>query len=402
MTWPDADVAVVGLGTMGSHALWRLAERGIRAVGIEQFEPGHDRGSGHGESRIIRTAYHEGADYVPLVRESYRLWRALEQQTGATVLTMTGALMIGDADGPLVTGTLSAAAQHGLPHEILDADQLFRNYPQHRLHPGGEVVAVREPDAGVLLPEHAIKAAVAAARAGGAHTVTGERVLAIEPVAAGRVRVRLSSGDLVVRHVISAAGAWTGTLLRGVGSALRVRRKVLGWFPTPAAADYQPDRFPVFIREDPQAQWFGFPTMDGSSLKFGIHEPGPRPHPALDKAEGPADPDTVDRRISQDDVAPLTELVTAYLPGLRTAPTRSSVCLYTLSPDQHFIIGPAPGAPDITVLAGFSGHGFKFAPVVGEAAAQFATDGGTGLPMEMFAPGRLPDRQQDSQASSAG
>ncbi len=346
MAHATADVIVAGAGTMGSMALWRLASRGASVIALEQFAPGHDRGSGHGESRMIRTAYFEGPEYVPLVRSAFPLWRELEAETGLDLLTLTGALMTGPRDGELVGGALRSAR-------------------------------VWERDAGVLRPERAIQAAADRAVALGATLVTGGRIVGIE-AAEGRVAVRTGEADYRARHLVVCVGPWLGGLLPVLGLPLAVERQVMTWFPASDPGQFAPELFPVFIREREGAIGYGLPSLDGATVKVALHHGG-----------RPADPDALDRQVTAADVAPVAALVAETLPGLAACPSRSAVCMYTNTPDELFVIGPAPALPGVTVLGGFSGHGFKFAPVMGDVAADLALDGRTGHPIERFSPARF-------------
>ena len=371
----DADVVVVGAGTAGSATLWRLAERGVHAIGIEQFEPGHSQGSGHGESRIIRTAYHEHPAYVPLVRSAWRLWRSLEAATGTSLLTRTGAVMIGPSDGELITGVLAAVRTHDLEFEQLDQDACRDRFPQHVL--GVTEVAVVEPDAGFLRPELAIRTMAESAVAAGATLITTTQARGVES-APGGVRVLMDSGTLTARHVVICAGAWVADLLPSLRASLQVERQVQAWFPARDRSMYDPERFPVFIRESGRHFLYGIPSPNGQAVKAGIHHEGVSTSPR-----------TIDRSVSHADVAVLTALVDELLREVGPAADRATVCMYTNAPDGHFVIGAAPGLDNVTVVSACSGHGFKFAPVLGEIAADLAVDGGTDHPIELFDPDRL-------------
>jgi sarcosine oxidase len=375
----QADVIVLGAGTMGSMALWRLAGRGASVIGIERFEPGHDRGSGHGESRMIRTAYFEGPEYVPLVRAAFPLWRELEAEAGADLLTMTGALMIGLPDGDLVAGARRSAREHGLRCEVLGPDEAGRRFPQHRLHAGQ--VALWEEGAGVLRPEAAIRAAAERAMALGATLVTGVRAEAVEADGSGWVTVRAGGVAYRARHLVVCAGPWLGGLLPGLGLPLAVERQVMSWFPAPEPSRFGPDRFPPFIREREGPFAYGLPTTDGVTAKVAFHHGG-----------RPADPDRLDREVTDGELAPVAEFVAETLPDLTPRAERTAVCMYTNTPDEHFVVGPAPGLPGVTVLGGFSGHGFKFAPILGEVAADLALEGRTAHPIDSFSPKRFGER----------
>jgi sarcosine oxidase len=376
----DADVLVVGGGTMGSFTLWRLAARGVRALGFERFTVGHDRGAGHGESRMIRTAYYEGPQYVPLVRTAVSLWRDLERQTETPLLEMNGALMIGRPDGELVAGALDSAREHGLRHRVLAAGDAAREYPQHRLRPG-EVVLWEEA-AGALRPEAAIAAAAARARGRGATLLEQQAVSGLR-AHADEVEVTAGGATYRARRAVVAVGAWTRSLLERADPAppelaLEVTREVMAWFPARRPALFSRDRFPGFMRDEGDAIWYGLASPDGGSVKVGLHHGGRR-----------TAPDAVDREIHAEDVAPLVRRVQELMPDLDPAPVRGVACTYTSTPDRHFLVGALPGLPNVTVLAGFSGHGFKFAPVIGEIAADLATTGTTRHPVEGFGPGRL-------------
>ncbi len=322
----DADVAVVGTGTMGSFALWRLAKRGVKAIGFERFEPGHDKGSGHGESRIIRTAYPEGSSYVPLVRSAYPLWRELERETGASLLTVTGGLLIGRPEGSLVEGALKSGQEHALPYEVLEARQPEQRYPQHRI--GTDEVAVHERTAGVLRPEAAIRAASRRAAEMGATLFKNTTVEAVEDTGNG-VEIGAAGRTYRARRAVVSVGSWLGKLLPDLSLPLAVERQILAWFPARDPGLFAPDQCPIFIRQAGGMEWYGFPSLDGSTVKAAVHHHGQE-----------ADPDGIDREVRQEDVEPISRLAREYLPGLVSSPTRSQVCMYTNTPDHDFLVGP--------------------------------------------------------------
>lgn len=275
----DADVVVVGVGAMGSMAAWRLAARGARVLAFDQFEPPHDRGSSHGESRIIRTAYFEGPGYVPLLRRAFELWRQLERESGTSILTMTGALMIGRPESAVIAGTLESVRAHGLAHEVLDRDAMAARYPQHRLD--ADELGIYEADAGLLRPERGVAAAIARAESLGATVRRDTPVAAIDVVGSDEVRVTAGDEVYVARHVVVSAGSWLGDLLPQVRTPLRVERQTPAWFPVHQPALYGPERFPVFVRalrvgdgEGDDRHRYGFPTLDGATAKVAIHHEG--------------------------------------------------------------------------------------------------------------------------------
>src|SRR6266536_1701794 len=329
------------------------------ATGVDQFTPGHDRGSSHGESRIIRTAYAEGADYVPLVLHAWRLWDELEARSGRRLLERCGGLTLGTPSSPMVRGASASASEHGLRHELLSSSELRKRFPQHRVD--DDTVGFFEAAAGVVRPEGEV--------------LEGETVLEIVPDG-DRPAVRLADRTLVARHVVVAAGAWVPRLLPGLDLRLRVVRRVQAWFGTPSLEAFSPRSFPVFVRDDPggDGAWYGCPSLDGATVKVALHS-WPGIDEPVDPVQGPRPPDAADAER-------VAAIVAATLPDLRPRPVRMKSCMYSLPPDQHFAVGQRRDLPGLTLLAGFSGHGFKFAPVLWEIAAQLALTGTTDLPIE--------------------
>ena len=363
----NADV-VVGLGAMGSSALWRLAMRGADVVGVEQFEPGHARGASHGQSRIIRTAYAEGAGYVPLALEAWRLWDELSAATGTELVRRTGGLMLAPAGSYGIDAPLASAKAHGLPYELLTADDLRRRFPQHVVDDG--TAGLYEENAGFLRAEEAVLAAVGQARAHGAQVLTSAPVARVNP-GADRPSVELADGTVITgRHLVVAAGAWHRKLLSPMASKFTVVRRVFGWFGFRGGA-FEPSRFPVFLRGDAawERAWYGVPSLDGKTMKVGIHI-----WPGIDE---PVDPAVGGREPDPLDAQRLSLIASEYLSGLDAQPGRMRACMYSNTADGDFLIGPVGGLPGVTVLGGFSGHGFKFAPVLGDIAADLALTGQT-------------------------
>ncbi|HKO24091.1 MAG TPA: N-methyl-L-tryptophan oxidase, partial [Chloroflexota bacterium] len=326
--------------------------------------------------RIIRTAYYEGSQYVPLVQDAFILWRQLERESGSSLLTMTGALMIGRPEGGLVSGTLASVQEHGLAHELLDADRMRERYPQHRLLSGE--VAVYEEAAGFLRPEDASRAAVRRAESLGATVL---RRTPVEKVETGTQGVRVTAGGRTYQagHAVVSMGAWLGGFLPALQVPLTVERQVVGWFPLRTPELYSPQRCPVFMHETETGRYrYGFPSLDGTTVKMAVHHEGTT-----------TSPDAVDRTVHPEDLAPIQSFVREWLVGIEPVAVRSQVCLYTNTPDAHFVVGPLPGVPAVTVLGGFSGHGFKFAPVLGDVAADLALQGRTDYPIDLFEPGRF-------------
>jgi sarcosine oxidase len=362
------DVVVCGLGAMGSAALHHLARRGKRVLGLERYTPGHDRGSSHGSTRIIRLGYFEHPSYVPLLRRAYTLWRELETAVGRRLLHVTGIAEIGPPAGPLVQGTLASARLHDLRHEVLPAPELMRRFPAFRVPQ--DYVAVLQPDGGFLEAEPSIAAHLALASAAGARIRSGETVRAIEP-RAGRVRVITDRGTVEAGAVIVAAGAWTKSLLPEFGGTLRVTREVMGWFAMPDRDPSSAGQLPVFIIESRHGMHYGIPSPPGAS---GLTEIKVAKHHHRNET---VDPDAYNRTVSAEDEALIRAAIADHLPVANGELTAAKTCLYTMTPDGDFLIDHLPGAPNVIVASPCSGHGFKFAPVIGEVLADLATTGTT-------------------------
>ncbi|HZZ43096.1 MAG TPA: N-methyl-L-tryptophan oxidase [Tepidisphaeraceae bacterium] len=362
------DAIVVGLGAMGSAAAFHLARRGVRVLGLEQFDIPHNLGSSHGHSRMIRLAYYEHADYVPLLKRAYELWEELEKLSGQKLLFKTGGIYMGPADGEVVPGARGAARQYGLAHEMLSWDELRKRYPMFSLPEG--YAGIYEPEAGFLLPELCISTYAAAAMNGGAELHAHEAVMDWSANSRG-VTVRTSKGTYNAERVIFCGGAWTSQLLKELSAPLVVTRQILGWIgPRREAELFSLGRFPVWgIEQADQSLAYGFPILPNvPGLKLARHAAGE-----------PTEVDTIRREIGEKDEAEIREIVDRHLPtaagpivGLRT-------CMYTNSLDGHFILDQIPGHENVLMAGGFSGHGFKFASVVGEVLAELAVDGHTRL-----------------------
>jgi len=366
---PPFDVVVIGLGVVGSAALAELSLRGLRVLGLDRHRPGHDLGSSHGESRIIRLGYFEHPSYVPLLRRTYDLWRALETATDTQLLHITGIAEIGRPDGEVVSGTLAASRQHGLAHEILSAAEAMRRFPAFRLP--DDFVCVFQPDGGFVAADRALQALLAQAGRHGATIRTGVTVETVTPDGHG-VRVRTAAGDIEARAAIIAAGPWMDRLVPGL--PLRVTRQVVTWFAPREPALFEPARFPVFLLESAHGAHYGFPLSAAGTVKIARHH-------HLDQT---VDPDRVDRAFSPADEAAIRPAIAAYIPAADGPPAATETCLYTVTPDRHFIVDRLPHAPQIVVASPCSGHGFKFAPVLGEALADLATGGETSHDLGRF------------------
>lgn len=370
----DADVAVVGLGAMGAMSAWRLARAGASVLGFEQFGIAHDRGAAGGESRLFRMAYHEGPEYVPLLRRARELWGELAEASGRDLFIPTGCLSIGRPDLAPMVNVRRSVTEHGLAHEILAADQLAARYPQHRLHEGE--IGILDAAGGMLRPELAVLAAAQRARALGAQLHEHTAVRTIEP-GDGGVTIVTDDARYRVRRVVVTAGPWTGELVPAV--AVAVKPIVLTWFAPAELSAYGPDRFPAFIRDTDGVHLFGCPVLDGMSVKCGfadVWEPLPGPRDLTRDLPGTA-------------LRSLSDAVRRFLPGLHPEPIRHNVYMDGYTPDRTAVVGALPGVPSVVVLAGFSGHGFKMAPVFGHIAAELALEGGTSFDVARMSPARF-------------
>jgi sarcosine oxidase len=365
------DVIVIGLGAMGSAAVASLAARGCRVVGIDRYAPGHDRGSSHGATRIIRLGYFEHPAYVPLLRAAYPLWRELAAKSGLPLVNITGIVEIGAPDSALVTGTLRASRLHGLAHDVLDAAALMRRFPAFRVP--SDYVGVFQPDGGFLRAEPAIRAQLALARDAGAQLRIGEDVVAVEPRGAG-VRVVTQGGAVEAGRAIVAAGAWVKSVLPDLPAPIRVTRQVLAWFAPRDRALFAPDRFPVFLLQNADGIFYGFPDDGTGSVKVAKHH----------HADESVDPDRCDRDVSAADEAIIRAVLAAHLPAADGRRLAATTCLYTVTPDGDFILDRLPGHEAIIVASPCSGHGFKFAPVIGEILADLAVSGSTSYDISRF------------------
>lgn len=382
------DVIVIGLGGMGSAAAYQLARRGQRVLGLERHTPGHYQGSSHGKSRIIRQAYFEDPAYVPLLLRAYELWREIEQETGKDLLLITGGLMIGAPDSGVFTGSLRSAREHGLYHEILDAADLRRRFPQFT--PDDSIVALYERQAGVVRPEEGVLAHLQGAEKHGAELHFQEPAERWEASATGEgVRVTTARGSYEAARLVIAPGPWASDLFRELNLPLEVERQVLYWFqPTVGIEPFAPDRFPIYIWElEDGSTIYGFPAIDGpaggAKVAF-FRMPGAFQHICT--------PDTIDRTVHAGEIALMREAIATRIPALNGAFLEAATCMYTNTPDEHFVVGMHPRHPQVVIASPCSGHGYKFASVMGEVLADLATAGATRHPIGLFAPDRFLQR----------
>lgn len=392
---------VVGLGSWGAQALWRLAERGVDVVGLERFDLGHALGAAHGVTRLFRVACLEHPGLAAMARRSAELWRELGGLAGIELLRTTGAVMIGPPDSQVVAGTLAAAQAGGVDVEVLDAAAVAARFPAFAGLDGADLEVV-DPLAGLTYPEAGTAAAIDAARAAGARVLDGVRVEAIEDAGgagpAGALRVVLAGGaQLSCERVVVCAGAWTRRL---VDVPVQPRRVPLSWFepaggapeasapaaPSPMAPGgaLHLDKLPAFVRQlpDGHAVWgHGGDDAAGFAVKIGLHDDG--------VVFDDADPERLDRAIRPErDTALLSAEVARWFEGIDPRPLSTVPCMYTSSPDHLFLLGAVPGRPGVFVAAGDSGHGFKHATAIGDALAALATGADPGLNLSYLSPAR--------------
>jgi sarcosine oxidase len=372
-----ADVIVVGLGAMGSAAAYHLARRGARVLGIDRFSPGHANGSSHGDSRIIRELYYEHPCYVPLVRHAYGLWADLAAESETSLLHVTGALMLGAPDSTLLTGCRRSGLEHGVPFDTLSADEIRRRFPA--MDPPDSFIGLWDTRAGYLEPETAVRAHLSLAERHGATLRFDERVTGWEADGDG-VAVTTSTGRYLADRLVLAAGAWTTQLVPDLALPLVVERQVLVWLdpPTPAGSPdpFGPARFPIYLCEyAPDRAVYGFPRL-ASGAKAGVHHEGERG----------TDADAVRRTIDDADVARVRDALRAAVsPRLADSPIRArATCVYTDTPDAHFIIDAHPAHANVLIVSACSGHGFKFASAIGQASADLVTDRPTAVSLDPF------------------
>ncbi|AWB87453.1 N-methyl-L-tryptophan oxidase [Mycetocola zhujimingii] len=374
------DVIVIGLGSMGGAAASALAQRGHSVLGIERFWPAHDGGCAHGGTRIIRQSYIEGIEYVPLLRRAYAGWRELEEQSGRSLMTLSGGIYIGDPEEQTFTGALAAARHWDLPHEVLTSDEITDRFPAMR--PAPHAMGLFEQNAGFVDPEGTTAANIQVATMHGAELHFGETVLSWTATPGGGVEVVTTRARYGADRLVVAPGAWSQQLLGEVGAPVTAERQVVYWFTpdvspgNPGHSDYAVGTQPVFIeRTDGNRQVYGFPIVDGPAggIKIGFFQD-----------LTPTDPDAVNREVLPFEVAEMQARALELFPHLTGRLLASSTCLYPSSPDDHFMIGLHPEHSQVTVATGFGGHGFKFVPVVGDIVADLSTRGRTDLPIDLF------------------
>jgi len=358
------DTIIVGLGAMGSATLFELAKRGAKVLGLEQFTSPNTNGSTHGESRIIRQAYFEGAFYVPLLLRAYNLWDELERLSGQQLFMPTGGLFFGEETSEVVKGSIRSAQSYNLPHEVLSGKEIRKRFSP--IVVPDNFIGLFEKSAGVLAPEKCVSTFRSLATNLGANIHDDEAVTGWE-TSDSHVEVHTTKNSYKARSLVLTPGAWLPHLSNGLNLPLEVRRLTLFWFePVEGMHSFQPDRFPIYIGSSPEAwEFYGFPAMNKASTDVKV---------AFHNRSFPADPNAVDRVVSSHEESAMREVLQRYLPQLNGSLKRTATCLYTLTPDEHFIIDHHPSSKRVVVASCCSGHGFKFASAIGEALACLSMD----------------------------
>lgn len=366
------DVIVVGVGGMGSAAAYHLADRGFDVLGLERYDVPHAQGSSHGYSRIIRLAYHEHPSYVPLLRSAYEEWRALEAEHGASLLHETGSVAAGPPGNEIFEGARESCEEHDIDHEVLSSAELNERFPGYDVP--DDYRAIFQPQGGFLVPENCIVAHVEGAQDRGAEVRARTKVESWTPLDDGGVAVETENDRFEADSLVLAGGAWTGKLVPELEPVLTPERQVVGWFQPEDPDRFAPESFPVFVVATDETEIYGFPVHAVPGVKIGKYH----------HREETVDPDEMNREPTPADERLLRELAEEYLADAAGPTMRLETCLFTNTPDSRFVIDAHPDHPQVTVAAGFSGHGFKFASVVGSVLADLATEGATDHPIDAF------------------
>ena len=365
------DCIVIGLGGMGSASLFELSSKGQNVLGIEQFDIGHDKGSSHGLSRIIRLAYWEGIEYVPLVLRAHDRWIELEKTYNEKLLNITGALDIGLESSETISGSLKACREFDIPHEIFTSTELSKKFPAYLLPE--EYSSVFQKDGGFLVPESCINLYVNESINNGADVKQNCKVLGWESDG-NIVTVSTSDGNFKTKKLVITAGAWTGILQDEMSRFLTPERQVVSWFKPESPEYYNSDQFPVFNMEVPEGRYYGFHIHHYEGIKIGRYG----------HLNENINPDSISREITDLDIITLRVPMEKYFQPTNPEPLFSQVCMFTNTPDEHFVLDYLPGNDSVFIASGFSGHGFKFASVIGELISDLMVDGGTEFDLGLF------------------
>ena len=358
------DSIVIGVGAMGSAAVQQLAKRGQKVLGLEKFDIPHAEGSSHGVNRIIRLAYYEDTSYVPLLRRAYDLWSEIEQQAGEQLLYKTASIDTAPSGHEVFEGSLQSCLEHDIPHEVLNHQQINERFPGYEL-PSGHMGLLQQ-DGGFVLSERAIVAFVNSAVAEGAEIHARESVLKWEPEGQG-VRVFTDRAEYTAGRLVVTAGAWAGGLVPSLEELAVPERQVLAWIQPEDPSLFSPEVFPVFNAYFDEGRYYGFPVFGIPGFKIGRYH----------HLEEVVDPDHMPHEVTLEDEEILRAAAAKYFPKANGTMMTLKTCMFTNTPDEHFIIDIDPTYPQVSIAAGFSGHGFKFASVVGEILADLAIGGKT-------------------------
>ena len=371
MSRTDHDAIVLGVGGVGAATTYELARRGLDTLGLERYDVPHGRGSSHGVTRIIRLAYYEDPAYVPLLRRAYDRWHRLEAAHGSRLLHRIGSISAGPEEGAVIPGVRRSCAEHSIPNTELSAAELRERYPGYRLPE--DHVAIHQADGGYLLSEEGIVAHVEAAHREGA-TVRARETVESWTASESGVRVETDRGEYTAERLVVTAGAWAASQLPGLADLLVPERQVLGWFQPSSPERFAPESFPVFVHEADEGHFYGFPVVSVPGFKLGrYHHRGETGTPEELRRE----PDREDERL-------LREYTERYFPDAAGPTMRLSTCTFTNTPDEHFVVDTHPNHENVVVGAGFSGHGYKFASVLGEVLSDLVVDGESDRPIEPF------------------
>jgi sarcosine oxidase len=380
----EFDVIVIGVGSMGSSACYYLSKKGYKVLGLEQFSISHEFGSHAGQSRIIRKAYFENADYVPLLERAYQSWRSLEEETGTKIYHPTGLVYFGPRNHSLIEGVKQSASLYNIKVNTLNAEETLKQFPWFKIP--NDFETLYEPDAGFVTPEKAIRLYAERAIKNGAEIHTGEKVLTWKEDGSS-VAVTTDKNVYRCSKLIITAGAWARKFIPALSGKLKITRQFVAWINPKNWDEFSLDNFPCWLLADDERPgcYYGFPILaqtefgPPAGLKLAHH------YPAME-----TDPDHVNREATGEDEKNLQYALNKYLPGCFESFISYKICLYTNSPDEDFIIDKLPGYEDRVVIAtGFSGHGFKFASVVGEILSDLAANGATDLPIGFLRAGRF-------------
>ncbi|MEI8147167.1 MAG: N-methyl-L-tryptophan oxidase [Alphaproteobacteria bacterium] len=366
------DVIVAGVGGMGSATAWQLARRGKRVLGLERFDIPHAMGSSHGINRIIRLAYFEHPSYVPLLRRAYQMWRETEQLWGEQLLYVTGGVDAGPESSRVFQGSLAACKAHDIPHEVVDGAELMRRYPGFRVSPSS--VANIQADAGFVLSERAIVAQATMAMAAGADIRAREAILSWKATADGGVEVTTTRGTYTAGSLVLSTGSWIGDHVAALTTKAIPERQVLGWFQPKRPELFKLGAFPVSIVETETRHTYQFPVFGVPGFKIGVYN--------HNKEHGHAD--ALSREPTAADEAALRAALAESFPDADGPVMSLKACLFTNTPDQHFVVDRLPASPQVVVASPCSGHGFKFVSVMGEVLADLATKGETRHDISLF------------------